>query len=362
MRPTTDKPFAYVTVTPPPETPAGAGGLEQGDAILSLGAAHHLRDVQAVLLAHMDEPVPVRVVTETGRRVTKTIIPGQWNPEVPASLLGCAMTNQLPAGHPALRLGRSYAPDAAAPPMRAWRSSDGKPETSWASAAPAPCGPSTSCWPRFCLAAAAILHLLILLAILAIPAAIVEAPLRPDPSQLECATGAPPKGRLRLRSLSQAGAHPPSWLTGTHSGVAAPGKAEWREKDAPTGRSNWTGNGERDTGRGGGFSAAVGGAGEPPRRTQAVERRGERLHQVPHQIHFWPPHRSPSSFCSARPHPSPLLPFFFLPRAPAWAPAGRRRAAGTRQCTISAISAAIRCADGLRGWGRCADGFTGWEC
>jgi hypothetical protein len=165
------RPFAYVTVTPPPETPAGAGGLEQGDAILSLGAAHHLRDVQAVLLAHIDEPVPVRVVTESGRRLTKTIVPGQWNPEAPASLLGCAMTNQLPAGHPALRLGRSYAPSDA--PTRVSRSSEVKTEGSWARAAPAPCGPSTSCWPRFCLAAAAVLHLLILLAILAIPAAMV---------------------------------------------------------------------------------------------------------------------------------------------------------------------------------------------
>ena len=52
-----DRAFAYVTATPPKETPAGKGGLILGDAILSLGGARHLRDLQPVLASSVGSSV-----------------------------------------------------------------------------------------------------------------------------------------------------------------------------------------------------------------------------------------------------------------------------------------------------------------
>ena len=77
--PAGSRPFAYVNQQPLPETPAGCAGLTVGDALLSLGSARHLRDVQAVLVANVGRPVPVLCVDARGRYIRKQIVPRTWD-------------------------------------------------------------------------------------------------------------------------------------------------------------------------------------------------------------------------------------------------------------------------------------------
>eukprot|EP00965_Chrysotila_dentata_P199636 6179508-Pleurochrysis_carterae.AAC.2 len=85
--------FAYVTATPSALTPAGRGGLVLGDAIVQLGGATHLREVQAELDACAGRPVPVLVVDARGRFIRKHVVPAPWcvahcgRPRLLASLL-----------------------------------------------------------------------------------------------------------------------------------------------------------------------------------------------------------------------------------------------------------------------------------
>ncbi|KAL3905056.1 MAG: hypothetical protein SGPRY_011052 [Prymnesium sp.] len=95
-------PFAYITQSPLPETPAGCAGLAYGDVLLSFGSATHLRDVQSVLTSQLNQPVPVLTVDSRGRYIRKMVIPRVWDPLSPKSLLGCQMSNQCPGHHPAV--------------------------------------------------------------------------------------------------------------------------------------------------------------------------------------------------------------------------------------------------------------------
>ena len=96
------KPFGLVTQQPSPATPAGAAGLTIGDALISFGDARHLREVQSVLTSSIGKAVPVLCVDSAGRYCRKYVVPAVWDPSVPKSLLGCQMSNQCPADHPAI--------------------------------------------------------------------------------------------------------------------------------------------------------------------------------------------------------------------------------------------------------------------
>ena len=226
-----DRAFAYVTATPPKETPAGKGGLILGDAILSLGGARHLRDLQPVLASSVGTSVPVRVCEASGSVVTKTIVPASWDAENPGSLLGCQIISSVPAGHPALKSQTAITPLGAA---------RGKAAGCVQHATSQPCGPSDSCWPRFGLATTALLQLGLLigvtlprhsdtftvhlsqvrvlqygLGVLFLPAALVAAPLRYqlvngrwqpiDPASLACSSRPPFEAGRRSLSTSRLG-------------------------------------------------------------------------------------------------------------------------------------------------------------
>ena len=79
------QPFAYVNAQPDMRTPAGQGGMLLGDAILQLGDACHLRDIQEVLHANRERRVPVHVIDAQGHFVTRHIIPRVWDSRAPAS-------------------------------------------------------------------------------------------------------------------------------------------------------------------------------------------------------------------------------------------------------------------------------------
>ena len=104
--PPTARPFAYVDKDPQPTTPAGRAGLVRGDAVLRLGDASHLRDVQGALQASAQRPMPVLVIDLHGRFLKKWVTPQSWDPSAPGSLLGCQLASNCPvdlmARHPVL--------------------------------------------------------------------------------------------------------------------------------------------------------------------------------------------------------------------------------------------------------------------
>ena len=173
-------PFAYVNQQPSMRTPAGRGGMTLGDAILRLGDAYHLKDVQETLFANLEKRVPVHVIDAQGRFITRHIVPRVWDPSAPASLLGCQMSNVVPPSHPAL-MGAAHNGDSNGH-SRACRAAEPA-EASWA-AKPQPKaavrldsmdsshgGPSASCWPRCTLAFASLVHLALTLVLFAAPLA-----------------------------------------------------------------------------------------------------------------------------------------------------------------------------------------------
>ena len=103
------RPFAVVDKDPMPKTPAHAAGLRRGDAILKIGDAEHLRDVQAQLQASLGAPVAALVIDARGRFL-KFVVPHVWDEWAPQSLLGCQMSDSCPADlqptHPALAAAR----------------------------------------------------------------------------------------------------------------------------------------------------------------------------------------------------------------------------------------------------------------
>lgn len=187
------RPFAYVNQQPSPETPAGLGGLNAGDALLSLGDAVHLRDVQTVLMTNIGRLVPVICVDSSGRHLRKHIIPHAWDSSSPKSLLGCQMSNQCPARHPAVLAGQLPPGKSAARPTpnssqshhegvaphRAWSSPPSS--TTRAQELQADVATkkrqesrsgrasSSSCLPHVCLVTLSLLHLLLVIAIVGLP-------------------------------------------------------------------------------------------------------------------------------------------------------------------------------------------------
>lgn len=159
------RPFGIVTQTPDPATPAGKAQLSLGDALLSFGSARHLRDVQAVLSSSVGTPVAVLCVDAAGRYVRKFVVPAQWDPSAPKSLLGCQMSNQCPADHPAIigisRPARRVLHDA---PVRA------APEKSKSASSSSPLqAPEKTCCARCLLIAASLLQLCLVAAIIGLP-------------------------------------------------------------------------------------------------------------------------------------------------------------------------------------------------
>ena len=102
--PPTARPFAYIDKEPGSVTPAARAGLRRGDALLRIGEASHLRDVQAQLHASLHQPLPVLVIDMQGRFLKRWVVPHAWDYAAPASLLGCQMSDQCPtdlvATHP----------------------------------------------------------------------------------------------------------------------------------------------------------------------------------------------------------------------------------------------------------------------
>lgn len=156
------KPFGLVTQQPSPATPAGAAGLAAGDALLSFGEARHLRELQAVLQSNIGSPVVVLCVDAAGRYCRKYVVPAQWNPAAPKSLLGCQMSNQCPADHPAvsglLQPSRSHHSHGSA--RRSTRSADEPAATTTK---------SSTCCSRCCLVLISALQILLVLAIFGLP-------------------------------------------------------------------------------------------------------------------------------------------------------------------------------------------------
>ena len=163
------QPFAYVNAHPSLRTPAGQGGMLLGDAILRLGDACHLRDVQEVLHANVERRVPVHVIDAQGHFVTRHIIPRMWDHSAPTSLLGCQMSNVIPPSHPALTGAAPKGSKAAAAAAASGRAAVEPDGADWAVKTQqketvlmqdkSRGGPSTSCWPRLTLAAASLFHL-----------------------------------------------------------------------------------------------------------------------------------------------------------------------------------------------------------
>lgn len=98
------RPFVYVGAHPPAESPAGMGGLRLGDAIFRIGDACHLHEVQSTLEINVGRPITVHCMDLRGRRMVRLVTPAVWDATALTSLLGCTLSNQLPAGHPAAQL------------------------------------------------------------------------------------------------------------------------------------------------------------------------------------------------------------------------------------------------------------------
>ena len=115
--PPSARPFAYVDKDPGPTTPAAKAGIRRGDALLRIGDASHLRDVQGQLQASLNQPLPVLVIDKKGRFMKKWVVPHSWDQWAPASLLGCQMSDQCPldlqVSHPAVLAERARRADAA---------------------------------------------------------------------------------------------------------------------------------------------------------------------------------------------------------------------------------------------------------
>eukprot|EP00964_Phaeocystis_antarctica_P007372 scaffold3998_cov61-Phaeocystis_antarctica.AAC.4 len=166
-----EQPFVYVGSHPPAESPASLGGLRLGDAIFRIGGTCYLHEVQATLEMNLGRPVPFHCMDLRGHRVVRHVTPAVWDATAPLSLLGCTLSNQLPAGHPAAQL----------PPQ-------GMGQTGWAEATIEPqlqhkaahrltgLEQSPTWWPRCILAAASLLQLLAVLAVVGAPLAGYEVP------------------------------------------------------------------------------------------------------------------------------------------------------------------------------------------
>ena len=92
------KPFCWVKADPGVATPASKAGLRRGDAILSLGRAVALHEIQDELQAAFASgaPLPTHVIDASGRYLCKSVLPRVWDRWAPASLLGCELADSCP--------------------------------------------------------------------------------------------------------------------------------------------------------------------------------------------------------------------------------------------------------------------------
>ena len=191
------KPFGLVTQQPSPATPAGAAGLTAGDALLSFGEARHLRDLQKVLSSNIGTPVVVLCVDAAGRYVRKYVVPAQWDSKAPKSLLGCQMSNQCPADHPAVSglllpprnvavsSGRARSVHAARRSANGHRHQPSRQEMPPLQAA------RSTCCARVCLALISTLQLVLMFAILGLPTVSPGAADLLRLARLHCSADAP---------------------------------------------------------------------------------------------------------------------------------------------------------------------------
>lgn len=120
--PASARPFAYVDKEPVANTPAHKAGLRRGDALLRIGEAAHLRDVQSTLEGSLHAALPVLLVSKEGHFLKKWVVPCAWDPCNPASLLGCQMSDSCPidllSSHALERRGREAEEEEEPPPPR----------------------------------------------------------------------------------------------------------------------------------------------------------------------------------------------------------------------------------------------------
>ena len=109
-------------------------------------------------MANVGLELHVVVVDTYGQLLLKTIVPVPWDKSAPNSLLGCQMSNQLPAHHPAVQ--EPSLCNGKPMPASAARVKFGR-------AAPAPSG--SRCWQRFLLALTALLQLALVLVLVGLP-------------------------------------------------------------------------------------------------------------------------------------------------------------------------------------------------
>ena len=220
------RPFGIVTQTPDPATPAGKAGLTLGDALLSFGTARHLRDVQSVLASSVGTPVAVLVVDNAGRYVRKFVVPAQWDPSAPKSLLGCQMSNQCPADHPAIvgvaRPARRvlHEPPSRTAPDRTKSSSTSSPPLQ---------SPERACCAKCLLIVASLLQLCLVVAIIGLPSVSPGAADLLRLARLDCSTsGSTPPTNVATRisrNATTAGRRLLEDATSTAAATALPASA-----------------------------------------------------------------------------------------------------------------------------------------
>ena len=174
--------------------------------------AGHLRDVQGVLTTSVGTPVAVLCVDAAGRYCRKYVVPAQWDPSAPKSLLGCQMSNQCPADHPAIRAAARSARRApgSAPARTAPLGSK--------SPSPGLQAPERACCARCALIVASMLQLCLVVAIFGLPRVSPGAANLLRLASLDCsasgssaisADSSPDASALAGRQLSLPKANPP---------------------------------------------------------------------------------------------------------------------------------------------------------
>ena len=108
-----------------------------------------------MLTSSLGTPVAVICVGADGRCMRKFVIPAQWDPSAPKSLLGCQMSNQCPADHPAIAAARK---SSRMPSRTAATAEDNAVGT-----------PANSCWARCALVMASLLQLCVVVIIVGLP-------------------------------------------------------------------------------------------------------------------------------------------------------------------------------------------------
>ena len=169
--------------------------------------------MQGVLTSSVGTPVAVLCVDAAGRYCRKYVVPAQWDPSAPKSLLGCQMSNQCPADHPAIRAAaRSGRRGSGSAPART------APLGSKRSPSPGLQAPERACCARCALIVASMLQLCLVAAIFGLPRISPGAANLLRLASLDCSAGgssaitadsSPDASALAGRKLSLPKANPP---------------------------------------------------------------------------------------------------------------------------------------------------------